>query len=125
MRVVYHQTRHRVQAHIFVAALPHLLHRAIENHLQKAGIDLSATAALTTLKSLSVVDIDLGNKPPSVPSLVAHSAPQPYFAPSASSTSSRQPRQSRARPSCSPVVTNRDATANEINSFRVAEGNMG
>ncbi len=62
MRPVYHQTPNRVQAHIFVAALAHLLHHAIENHLQKAGIDLSATAALTALKSVRVVDIDLGNK---------------------------------------------------------------
>ena len=62
MRPVYHQTPNRVQAHIFVAALAHLLHRAVENHLQKAGIDLSATAALTALKSVRVVDIDLGNK---------------------------------------------------------------
>jgi transposase len=62
MRPVYHQTPNRVQAHIFVAALAHLLHHAIENHLQKAGTDLSATAALTALRSVRVVDIDLGNK---------------------------------------------------------------
>jgi len=54
-------TKDRVQAHIFVAALAHLLHRAIENKLKAARIDLSATNALTALKSVRVVDIDLGN----------------------------------------------------------------
>ena len=61
MRPIYHRTDSRVQAHIYVAALAHLLHRAIEKKLKAAGIDLSATAALTALKSVRVVDIDLGN----------------------------------------------------------------
>ena len=61
MRPIYHQTDTRVQAHIFVAALAHLLHRAIEKKLKAAHIDLSATDALATLKSVRVVDIDLGN----------------------------------------------------------------
>jgi transposase len=34
MRPIYHQTKDRVQAHIFVAALAHLLHRAIEQTLK-------------------------------------------------------------------------------------------
>jgi transposase len=61
MRPIYHQTKERVQAHIFVAALAHLLHRALENKLKAARIDLSATNALAALKSVRVVDIDLGN----------------------------------------------------------------
>ena len=61
MRPIYHQTDARVQAHIFVAALAHLLHRAIEKKLKAAHLDLSATEALTALKSVRVVDIDLGN----------------------------------------------------------------
>jgi transposase len=61
MRPIYRQTKERVQAHIFVAALAHLLHRAVENRLKAARIDLSATNALTALKSVRVVDIDLGN----------------------------------------------------------------
>jgi transposase len=61
MRPIYHQTPHRVQAHIFVAALAFLLHRAIEKKLKAAGLDLSATEALTVLKSVRIVDIDLGN----------------------------------------------------------------
>ena len=61
MRPIYHQTPKRVQAHICVAALAHLLHRAIENKLKAARLDLSATEALTVLKSVRVVDIALGD----------------------------------------------------------------
>ena len=61
MRPIYHRTDHRVEAHIFVAALAFLLHRAIEKKLKAAGLDLSATEALNVLKSLRVVDIDLGD----------------------------------------------------------------
>jgi len=61
MRPVYHQTADRVQAHIFVAALANLLHRAIEKKLKAIRIDLSATAALNALRSVRVVDINLGN----------------------------------------------------------------
>jgi transposase len=61
MRPIYHRTDNRVQAHIFVAALAFLLHRAIEKKLKAARLDLSATEALIALKSVRVVDIDLGN----------------------------------------------------------------
>ena len=61
MRPIYHQTDERVQAHIFVAALAFLLHRALEKKLKAAGIELSATEALGALKTIRVVDIDLGN----------------------------------------------------------------
>jgi transposase len=61
MRPIYHQTDDRVQAHIYVAALALLIHRAIEKKLKAARLDLSATAALTALKSVRVVDIDLGD----------------------------------------------------------------
>jgi hypothetical protein len=40
-----------VEAHIYVAALAFLLHRAIEKKLKAARLDLSATEALTALKS--------------------------------------------------------------------------
>jgi transposase len=59
MRPIYHQTANRVQAH-FVAALAFTTHRAIEKKLKAAGIDLSATQALIALKTVRVVDIDLG-----------------------------------------------------------------
>src|SRR6516164_4775581 len=45
LRPIYHRTDDRVQAHIFVAALAFLLHRAIEKKLKAAGLDLSATQA--------------------------------------------------------------------------------
>ena len=61
MRPIYHQTDNRVQAHIYVAALAFLLHRAIEKKLKAARLDLSATEALTILKSVRVVDIDFGD----------------------------------------------------------------
>ena len=49
------------RTHSFVAALAFLIHRAIEKKLKDAGLDLSATQALEALKSVRVVDIDLGN----------------------------------------------------------------
>jgi transposase len=61
MRPIYHRTDNRVQAHIYVAALALLIHRAIEKKLKAARLDLSATEALTALKSVRVVDIDLGD----------------------------------------------------------------
>jgi transposase len=61
MRPVYHRTPYRTQAHIFVAALAFLLHRAIEKKLKAARLDLSASEALNALKSMRVVDIALGD----------------------------------------------------------------
>jgi transposase len=60
MRPIYHQTDRRVQAHIFVAALAFLLHRAIEKKLKAVGLDLSATEALQTLRSVRIVEFQLG-----------------------------------------------------------------
>jgi transposase len=59
LRPIYHRNDDRVQAHIFVAALAFLLHRTIEKKLKAAALDLSATDALTALKSVRVVDINL------------------------------------------------------------------
>ena len=61
MRPIFHKTPDRVEAHIYVAALAFLLHRAIEKKLKAARIDLSATEALNILKSVRIVDIALGN----------------------------------------------------------------
>lgn len=61
LRPVYHQTKERVEAHVFVAALAFLLHRAVEKKLKAAGLDLSATEALQALRTVRVVQIDLGN----------------------------------------------------------------
>lgn len=61
MRPIYHQTPQRTEAHIFVAALAFLLQRALDKKLKAAGLDLSATEALEALRTVRVVDIDLGN----------------------------------------------------------------
>jgi hypothetical protein len=50
----------QARPHIYIAALAFLLHRAIEKKLTAARLDLSAIEALTALKSIRVVDIDLG-----------------------------------------------------------------
>jgi len=61
LRPIYHQTDPRVEAHIFVAALAFLLHRALEKKLKAAGLDLSATEALQVLRTVRVVEIQLGD----------------------------------------------------------------
>jgi len=61
MRPIYHRTVSRVEAHIFIASLAFLLDRALEKKLKSAGMDLSSQQAWQTLKTVRVVDIDLGN----------------------------------------------------------------
>lgn len=61
MRPIYHQKADRTEAHIFVASLAFLLDRALEKKLKSAGIDLSSRQAWQVLKTVRVVDIDLGN----------------------------------------------------------------
>jgi len=61
LRPIYHQTDQRVEAHIFVAALAFLLHRALEKKLKAAGLDLSATEAFEALRTVRVVDFHLGD----------------------------------------------------------------
>jgi transposase len=60
MRPIYHQKAPRVQAHIFVASLAFLLDRALEKKLKSAGLDLSSREAWQILKTVRVVEIDLG-----------------------------------------------------------------
>ena len=62
MRPIYHRTVSRVEAHIFVASLAFLLDRALEKKLKSAGMDLSSQQAWHTLKTVRVVDIDLGGE---------------------------------------------------------------
>jgi transposase len=61
LRPIYHQTPERVKAHVFVASLAFLLHRALEKKLKAAGLDVSATDALQALRTVRVVQIDLGH----------------------------------------------------------------
>jgi transposase len=60
MRPIYHQKAQRVQAHIFVASLAFLIDRALEKKLKSAGLDLSSKEAWQILKTVRVVEIDLG-----------------------------------------------------------------
>jgi len=61
MRPIYHQKPNRVKAHIFVASLAFLLDRALEKKLKSARIDISSEEAWQLLKTVRVVEIDLGN----------------------------------------------------------------
>ena len=49
-----------MQAHIFIASLAFLLDRALEKKLKSAGIALSSQEAWQALRTVRVVDIDLG-----------------------------------------------------------------
>lgn len=60
MRPIYHRTKPRVEAHIFVAALAFLLDRALEKKLCANRIELSAPAALEALRTIHVVDVKVG-----------------------------------------------------------------
>jgi transposase len=61
MRPIYHKKARRVEAHVFVASLAFLLDRALEKKLKAAGIDISSKEAWQILKTVRVVEIDLGN----------------------------------------------------------------
>jgi hypothetical protein len=60
MRPIYHHKADRVRAHIFVASLAFLLDRALEKKLKASGLDLSSKEAWQLLKTVRVVEIDLG-----------------------------------------------------------------
>jgi transposase len=64
MRPIYHQTNRRVEAHLFVAALAFLLDRALEKKLKAAGMDLSSQEAWQVLRTVRVVEIDVGRQEP-------------------------------------------------------------
>jgi transposase len=64
MRPIYHQKARRVQAHVFVASLAFLLDRALEKKLKSAGLDLSSKQAWQILKTVRVVEIELGHGEP-------------------------------------------------------------
>ena len=59
MRPIYHHTKRRVEAHIFVAALALLLKHAIGRKLKQAGLDLSAGEALGALATGQLLDLEL------------------------------------------------------------------
>jgi transposase len=62
MRPIYHRDDGRVKAHIFVAALAFLLHRALEKKLKAVGSNLSGEAALEALRTIHVVEMEVGSQ---------------------------------------------------------------
>jgi hypothetical protein len=62
MRPIYHRDDGRVQGHIFVAVLAFLLKRALEKKLKAAGSHLSGEAALETLRTIHIVQTQVGPK---------------------------------------------------------------
>ncbi len=62
MRPIYHRDDGRVQGHIFVAVLAFLLKRALEKKLKAAGSHLSGEAALEALRTIHVVQMQVGPK---------------------------------------------------------------
>jgi transposase len=60
MRPIYHHKESRVKAHIFVAALAFLLERVLERKLKEAGTNLSVTEAWQALRTIGVVEFDVG-----------------------------------------------------------------
>jgi transposase len=62
MRPIYHRDDDRVQGHIFVAALSFLLERALEKKLKAAGSKLSGEAALEALRTIHVVEMEVGSE---------------------------------------------------------------
>ncbi len=60
MRPIYHQKPERAKAHVFVASLAFLLDRALEKKLKSAAIDISSKEAWQILRTVRVVEIDLG-----------------------------------------------------------------
>ena len=62
MRPIYHRDDGRVQGHIFVAVLAFLLKRALEKKLKAAGSHLSGEAALEALRTVHVVQMQVGSK---------------------------------------------------------------
>jgi transposase len=61
MRPIYHQKPERTLAHIFAASLAFLIDRTLEKKLKAAGSDISSKEAWQILKTVRVVEIDLGN----------------------------------------------------------------
>ena len=58
---IYHQKSDRVQAYVFVASLAFLLDRALEKKLKSVLLDISSKEAWQLLRTVRVVEIDLGN----------------------------------------------------------------
>ncbi|MBI3099546.1 MAG: hypothetical protein HYY93_15165 [Planctomycetes bacterium] len=61
MRPIFHQKDDRVKAHVFVAASAFLIDRALKKALKAAHLDVSSRESWQLLRTVRVLDIDLGN----------------------------------------------------------------
>ena len=62
MRPKYHRTHKRVRGHIFVAAMVFGLRQALDRKLKEMGSQLSAEATLEALRTVSVVEVEVGKE---------------------------------------------------------------
>jgi transposase len=122
LRPVYHHTDERVEAHIFVAALAFLLHRALEKKLKAARLDLSASEALQILKSVRVVDIQLGSQ---LKRSVTRGTARAERVTSALGIARLDPPTPPAEDTVANVVTNRPSRPRNSGRLAAEKGNMG
>ncbi|MEN3045322.1 MAG: hypothetical protein ABDH37_08970, partial [Candidatus Hydrothermales bacterium] len=59
---IYHKTKNRVEAHIFVAVLGYLVERAIYEILKRKRLKLSVKEVINFSKSLDVIEIEIGKE---------------------------------------------------------------
>lgn len=56
LRPIYHWTRRRVEAHVFICVLAYLLATVLEQKLARAGVQMTAARALDALASVQAVE---------------------------------------------------------------------
>ena len=61
LRPIYHWTKRRVEAHVFICVLGYLLAKVMEQRLSKAGLQLSAARALRSLEKVMAVEQQWGD----------------------------------------------------------------
>ena len=61
LRPIYHWTKRRVEAHVFICVLGYLLAKVMEQRLRKAGLEMTAARALRHLEDVRAVDQEWGD----------------------------------------------------------------
>jgi hypothetical protein len=61
-RPIYHRTEPRVRGHLFVAHLALLLGCALHKALQRAGLPMALDTALAAVKSIRLVEVEIGDR---------------------------------------------------------------
>jgi transposase len=62
-RPIWHQTKDRVQAHVFVRALGYLLDTALRKALKKSNVYLTVEEAIKALQQVTIADLRLKGEP--------------------------------------------------------------